>query len=181
MPFSFGPAQEGESIVFGAKRPGHPATKVGNDQVNEWVAYMKEQGVERVCCLLANAQLDHYNDLLGTYRSEFGTDNVCSAPVRDRRLCDLDTLRKKILPFLCDSVQTQKKVVVHCSGGSGRTGHVTAAWLVHANGMGNEEALATAERVHRNPREAVQCGNATMEELNALLDACRDGHPEEAT
>jgi len=47
----FGPASQSERIVFGARRPGYSF-----NEVNEWVALMKERGIKRICCLLTHIQ-----------------------------------------------------------------------------------------------------------------------------
>lgn len=44
---------------------------------------------------------------------------------------DFEALTGKILPFLLEADKQSEKVVVHCSGGVGRTGLVLAAWLVY--------------------------------------------------
>ena len=179
MSFKFGPACDGEETVFGAKRPGHRCKDVSDDEVRKWIAFMKKEGIKRVCCLLGDYQLGHYTDLLGTYRSEFGDGNVLSAPVEDYHLCDLTTLRDRILPSLADSDREGRKVVVHCSGGNGRTGLIMAAWLVHGRWVSIEDAIRTVEEMGRSPREAVRCKNATTEELYDLLEACRPDHTED--
>ena len=140
MPFGFRPARDGEQIVFGAKRPGHPSKCVDNAAVNQWIDYMKRNGIQRVCCLLDKSQLDYYEDLLGSYRNAFGNENVCHAPVKDFELCDAATLRDKILPFLKFSDGQQSKVVVHCSGGHGRSGFIMTAWLINGRGVSVEDS-----------------------------------------
>ncbi len=61
------------------------------------------------------------------------------------------------MDFLDAGVRLAKKTVVHCSGGSGRTGHVLAAWLVHHYGMDPSAAVDTVMAMpeRRNPLEAV--------------------------
>ena len=114
-------------------------------------------------------QLAFYTpDLLQQYRDTFGDVNVRSAPVEDYHLCDHQTFDTKILPFLIESDETRMPTVVHCSGGSGRTGHVLAAWLVRRRGVAGKQ-LSGLWPHRRNPFEAVQCGNATKEQLHALL------------
>jgi len=168
--FGFGPASRDEQIVFGAQRPGYSSKSVGLSDIQEWISFMRKQGIKRVCCLLPENQMEYYQvNLLDIYREEFGPDNVCWAPVEDFHLCDLATLREKILPFLEDSDMKGERVVVHCSGGSGRTGHVLAAWLVFERGFSEKEALKAVRDMGRNPYEAVNCGNATKEELYELL------------
>ncbi len=165
--FGFGPASQNERIVFGARRPGYP-----RDPVQDWLAFMKGKEIRRVCCLLSQERLDCYDDLLGTYRRAFGAENVCWAPVEDFHLADADTLTGKILPFLLEADREQERVVVHCAGGLGRTGHVLAAWLVCGRGFSVEEALSAVTQMGRNPWEAIEWGNATEEELHALLRRC---------
>ncbi len=163
-------ARPEETIVFGASRPGYCSETVGAKQVQDWISAMQRGGIRRVCCLLPPKQLAYYEvDLLAEYRDAFGASNVCSAEIEDYHLCDHATLENTILPFLLESDRKNTPVVVHCSGGSGRTGHVLAAWLVRKRELTVDEALAAVEATGRKPREAVDCGYATKKELRCLL------------
>ncbi len=172
--YNFGPACEEEKVVYGSERPGFDFHSVDSREVARWILFMKHNGIERVCSLLPNEQLDFYEvDLLAEYRREFGEENVCSAAIPDGYLCDEETLHGKILPFLRESNRRGEQVVVHCSGGSGRTGHVLSAWLVHARGYAIDEALSIVRLPRRNPLEAVIQGNASKAQLRALLASCQ--------
>jgi protein-tyrosine phosphatase len=173
--YKFAAAWENEPIVFGASRPGY-----FNNQADDWVEFMKRQGIQRVCCLLSDNQLAHYSDLLGTYQQEFGNHQVCWAPIEDFHLSDLETLTRKILPFLAEADKQAEKVVVHCSGGIGRTGHVLAAWLVSGRELSNKAAIAAVMRTGRNPYEAAisaaMGGRNPLKavgDLHRLLNECR--------
>ena len=172
----FAAASPRETIVFGSARPGYRSEKV-----NEWIEFMQSQDIKRVCCLLSQTQLDRYSDLLEVYRQKFGSDRVCWSPIEDFRLADRQTLTQQILPFLAIADHRNEKVVVHCSGGIGRTGHVLAAWLIAQRGFSNKTAIETVRETGRNPYEAVFYAPAkgrnpkkVMAELNALLDYCRN-------
>jgi protein-tyrosine phosphatase len=174
-PYNFGPASVDERIVFGAQRPGYPDTQVDDAPVGAWIEYLRANGIRRVCCLLNDGQLVYYTDLLGDYRRAFGAINVCHAPIEDFQLCDAATLTQVILPFLAESDGLRQPVVVHCSAGSGRTGHVLAAWLVHHYDMSAEDALRTVRVVPgtwRNPLEAVD-SEERRQQLDDLLKTCR--------
>ncbi|HOC46082.1 MAG: dual specificity protein phosphatase family protein [Syntrophorhabdaceae bacterium] len=170
--FAFGPACSEERHVFGSRRPGYRSERVSRAAVKDWLSFIKKKGIKRICCLLQEWELlDYYeDDLVEAYRKEFGDLNVLTVPVEDFHLAEISALRDEILPFLAESEAKNLPVLVHCSGGSGRTGHVLAAWVVYRYDLPIEEAL---EAVNRNPREAVQCGNAMGEELLSLLNACR--------
>jgi len=158
--------------VYGAQRPAYPSKTVDRvEEIHEWMDFMASRGIGRVCCLLPPDQLAYYRavNLLAAYRSRFSASNVCSAPVEDYRLCDVHTLDNIILPFLRESNRIAVPVVVHCSGGSGRTGHVLAAWLVRHRGFSTTQALSAVIATGRNPFEAVQHNHATDEQLTRLI------------
>ena len=179
--YKFAAASPSETIVFGSARPGY-----SSNQVNEWIEFMQSQDIKRVCCLLSQTQLDRYSDLLGIYRQTFGSDRVCWSPIEDFQLVDRQTLIQEILPFLAitprglreaNADHQNEKVVVHCSGGIGRTGHV----LVAERGFSNKTAIATVKQTGRNPYEAVSFAllkgrnpEKVIAQLNALLNDCRD-------
>lgn len=168
--FLFAPASLSEKIVFGAQRPGYPSELVEQSRIEEWLSFMKGQGIRRICCLLSEKQLEYYEmNLLDVYRSHFRMANVLWSPVEDYHLCDAGTLKERILPFLKEAEINRKPVVVHCSGGIGRTGHVLAAWLVHSHGYSSDEALTSVSEMGRVPFEAVASGNASAAELYKLL------------
>jgi protein-tyrosine phosphatase len=164
----FSAASEQETCVFGARRPGLPFSHVSSLFVHSWISFMQAQGIRRILCLMSSRQLNAYDDLLGTYRQVFGERNVLWVPIEDFHLAEEAQLIEQILPFLVEADQQGEKVVVHCSGGVGRTGHVLAAWLVSCRGMSNEEAIAAVKRQGRNARESGD------KRLDALLDRCRD-------
>lgn len=174
--YKFAPAGENESIVFGAARPGYASQKV-----LDWIEFMNQQDIKQVCCLLPEKQLVNYSvNLIKIYEQEFGNQQVCWAPIEDFHLCDLETLTTKILPFLIAANKQGKKVVVHCSGGNGRTGHILAAWLVSVRGLSNEAAITAIKKTGRNPYEAaiasVFSGKnplKVVKELDSLLNNCR--------
>ena len=170
MKFKFASAAPSERTVFGAQRPGYDYHSVGQEMIVEWTDFMQASGIRRVCCLLPEEQLAYYRtDLLASYRKSFGSQNVCHVEVQDLHLIDLPNLEETILPFLRDSDRDGAPVVVHCSGGSGRTGHVLAAWLVRERLIPLAEAIALLRKTMREPYEAVLTGNATQEQMISLI------------
>lgn len=173
--YRFAAASTNEAIVFGSAKPHR-----SDEGVKQWIEFMQSQSIQRVCCLLPPTQLAGYSNLLETYQHTFGLDRVCWAPIEDFCLADQATLTQVILPFLANADKHHEKVVVHCSGGVGRTGHVLAAWLVSGRGFSNQDAIKAVRRTGRNPYEAAIAGVfrgqnpwKAIAKLNALLDACR--------
>lgn len=134
---------------------------------------MREQGISRVCCLLSNVQLAFYDDLLLSYRNDFGADNVLWAPIEDSHLAGHSVLIENVLPFLSDAVDLDKKVVLHCSAGLGRTGHILAAWLVYGRNMDTEAAIRSVEEMGRSPYDAEGRHEHGKRVLHELLESCR--------
>lgn len=173
--YRFASAYEMETTVFGAARPGYKP-----ERVMQWISFMQERNINRVCCLLSASQLSRYSNLLDTYREEFGNSKVCWTPIDDFQLVERSTLIDIILPFLIDTLKNQERIVVHCSGGVGRTGQVLVAWLVARRGFSNRDAIASVQRTGRNPYEAAIAGMftgclpwITVQQLHTLLNDCR--------
>ena len=60
---------------------------------------------------------------------------------RDYTYPSAKLLKEKILPALRASKEQQRKTVVHCSAGNGRTGFVLAAYLVNVRGFRIADAV----------------------------------------
>ena len=173
--YRFKAAAQNEIVVFGAARPGYSDKEVLN-----WIDFVRQHNIQRVCCLLTQRSLDNYSNLVETYRQKFGIDRIVWAPIEDFHLCDLSMLTQQILPFLTTAARQQQKVVVHCSGGIGRTGHILAAWLVYQHRYSNRNAIATVIKMGRNPYESAIFGLfkgknifTSINELNLMLDLSR--------
>lgn len=153
--------------MYGACGPGWDRSVAAS--VEEWIDFMQDRGIDRVCCLLSAEQVAGYDDLLGTYRTAFGADRVAHVPITDHTLMAPETLSTEIIPFLEEAATASEPVVVHCKAGIGRTGQALAGWLVAAHGYDPDDAVATVSERHRRPDDAVRAGHATREELLALL------------
>lgn len=169
MPYNFAPATPDEPTVFGACRPRHRRAPP-DDTVADWLSFVDERGVDRVCCLLDEKHLRAYDDLLGTYRGHFGPEHVLHAPVTDFEPIAPDLFCDEVLPFLREADAAGERVLVHCSAGIGRTGHVLALWLFHERGYDLEAAIRAVEAsdATRAPLEggkdladlrAIRCGD----------------------
>lgn len=174
--FGFGPPSRDEKLIYGAQRPGYPGKFVQKQVADDWISFMKAQGVRRFVCLLSEDELKYYptlsGGLLGLYAAAFGMDNVLWAPTADRQLPTGEAVRH-ILYFLHDATLKGEKSVVHCSAGLGRTGLVLAAWLVYQHNLTERKAIRTVEEQNRSPREAVLYGSVKENELMDVLAVAR--------
>jgi hypothetical protein len=75
--FNFGPAREGEDIVFGAARPARDSS-VSTEAIHEWLEFMRSQRIERVVCLQPEPRA-----MVDAYRDAFDADRVLHEPVVD--------------------------------------------------------------------------------------------------
>ena len=147
-------------------------------KVDEWIQVVREEEISRIVVL---CEPNDYSYFIEKFDDEFGQKNVLRATVKDYHLCEKELLNNEIIPFINESIEQKEKVVVHCNAGSGRTGHVLAAWLYsHEDAMDVSEALKSVRKpggrgyVGRNPTEAVKYQNATMEDLENLIRSTRE-------
>jgi hypothetical protein len=62
---NFAPASNSEQFVYGAQRPGYQfRSSIPDTEVDQWVEFMRQQGVTRVCCLLKEQLSCYQSDLL---------------------------------------------------------------------------------------------------------------------
>lgn len=165
----FAPAAPDEDVVYGACCPGWHSAGSHEQAIDQWIAFMRDADIERVCCLLTGRQLTAHGANICRYQDTFGSANVQHAPIPDHHLADAETLQRDILPFLADADAADEPVVVHCLAGIGRTGHVLAAWLVYGRGYDPFHAIETVHDVGRDPFEPVAHGNATRQDVLDLL------------
>jgi protein-tyrosine phosphatase len=172
--YRFSAASYQDQIVFGSARPGY-----SDRAVQDWLLFMQGQGIKRICCLLTLPQINRYSNLEETYNVAFGSERICWAAIEDFSYVDPIVFRHEILPFLNDSNRQQEKVLVHCSGGVGRTGHVLAAWLVAGRGFSKVDAIVAVKQMGRNPYEAIMAAPFLGKNpwaMAARLDQFLDGY-----
>ncbi|MFT4923614.1 MAG: hypothetical protein ACI8XM_002842 [Haloarculaceae archaeon] len=168
--YRFAPATPDDEYVYGACCPGWHSRADHGTAVDRWITFMQDRGIQRVCSLLSGTTGDGTSNV-DLYRKAFGPEKVRHAPIPDRRLADPETLRRDILPFLEDAVESDERVVVHCLTGVGQTGQVLAAWLVSHHEYRPPEAVDTIREMGRDPMAALDYGDASRHELLDLLSA----------
>lgn len=168
--YRFAPAAPRDEHVFGASAPGWHSACGHRVALDRWVAFMQDQRIDRVCCLLSLSRADARESHTDRYREAFGDGNVRHVPLADRRLADPEPLRRDVLPFLADTARADERVVVHGLSGLGRTGQVLAAWLVARGGSDPDGAVDTVTAMGRDPVGGLGGPEATREALVGLLD-----------
>ncbi len=167
--YRFAPAAPREEHVFGASAPGWHSTCGHRVAVDRWIAFMQDQGIDRVCCLLSLSRSDARESHLNQYSEWFGDGNVRHVPLADRRLADPEPLQRDVLPFLADTARADERVVVHGLSGLGRTGQVLAAWLVARGGYDPDGAVDAVTSMGRDPVGGFGDREGTREALVGVL------------
>lgn len=108
---------------------------IPDSAVNEWVEHMKVKGVTRAMSLLSPEELTFYASPLPEQYNKAFNDSI----IIDMKAAGA---HEKAMAFLEAADEAGEKVVLHCSGGQGRTGLILAAWLVKKHGMSPEQAVS---------------------------------------
>lgn len=125
-------------MLFTAERPGSDRAGEGviitAETVEAWGSFMKANKVKHILMLLDDNELQDYPDpgLVNLYEnSGFVVHHepmlVAGAPNR-------------IFAILKEAQDNGERVVAHCTHGMGRSGRVSAAWLVKRYGLSPEDA-----------------------------------------
>jgi hypothetical protein len=129
IPHNFGPCSTNrDQILFTCQCPGtNPKEKrkgvVPKEEVDEWLVFMKSQGITDVLVLMDENELEIYEDpgLLELYKA--GGIEPHLTPMGPEGAYD------QIMGIIKDIEARNGKAVTHCTGGTGRAGRVAAAWL----------------------------------------------------
>ncbi|MFC2028832.1 hypothetical protein ACFLTX_02780 [Chloroflexota bacterium] len=111
--------------LFQSHRPGYPSKTVTLEEVEKWIALLKEKGIKTIICLLSDEQLRFYDQqqggLLEIYRKKGFI--VIHQPVTDpaddeKGWLELD---EQLVPILEAYKKTEKPALIHCSAGVDRS------------------------------------------------------------
>lgn len=134
--FNFGPASARDTVVHTAERPGNNphALLADEQQVQSWLAFMKQQDVSHVIALLDENEYVDYYDAIAPGGGLLKIYEMAGLTCLVQPMSEPDA-GQNIFRFIrhaeaCASAKSNGKVVVHCTGGIGRAGRVAAGWLV---------------------------------------------------
>lgn len=126
--FNFGPASTRDTILFTAERPGNSSTTTTGvadvAKVQEWIAFMKQQGIANVIVLLDDNELTMYHDPDLLQRYKIAGFEFLVQPMNGQNAC------QTIMAFILRAESKNERVVAHCTGGVGRASRVAACWLM---------------------------------------------------
>jgi len=111
----------------------------------EDIKILQREKVDAVLCLISHDEFERYGveSLLISYR-EHHLD-VKHSPIVDGRVPSSEQMKEMII-WLTDHLNAGKKVMVHCVGGLGRAGTVSACFL-RAQGFDGERAISSVRAV----------------------------------
>ncbi|EKX34737.1 hypothetical protein GUITHDRAFT_155640 [Guillardia theta CCMP2712] len=160
--FNFGASSEREGeTIHGSERPGssedlNKPGAIGMEMVEQWAKFMSEQGIKNILCLLNEEEHTFF-------QSPGYKQSVVQAGFEANKIHLVDVYKEgsadEIEKVLKEAKNAGEKLVVHCSGGEGRTGLVLAYWLTLDCGLDAaaacEQTVKTAAKlgVSRKPSE----------------------------
>mmetsp|Transcript_13752 Transcript_13752/g.20763 ORF Transcript_13752/g.20763 Transcript_13752/m.20763 type:complete len:205 (-) Transcript_13752:191-805(-) len=141
-PFNFGPATEGDSILFGSCRPGYGDNEVDGaikeEEVEGWISHMHDNGIKRVLSLLGDDEVKWYGfDLEQRMRDEFSSYTRVPMFQGDAKTA--------LESAVTAAREAKEPIVLHCSGGGGRCGLGLAVAIGAGKGVALEKAKEEVE------------------------------------
>eukprot|EP00283_Hemiselmis_rufescens_P002211 CAMPEP_0173419082 /NCGR_PEP_ID=MMETSP1357-20121228/1052_1 /TAXON_ID=77926 /ORGANISM="Hemiselmis rufescens, Strain PCC563" /LENGTH=176 /DNA_ID=CAMNT_0014381665 /DNA_START=173 /DNA_END=703 /DNA_ORIENTATION=+ len=145
-PMNFAAVSKRDDSVFGSHRPGFLPDAVnekpgGVDDalVAEWCTFIKGKGVTRILSLLEDDEALWYNTPIATQLEAHGFSEASGTYVRSP-LSSAEGA-KTAVEAITKAKESGDKIVLHCSGGIGRTGLISAVYLVKQYGLSPEDAV----------------------------------------
>ncbi|MCD6066283.1 MAG: isochorismatase family protein [Bacteroidetes bacterium] len=138
---------KGQSLIGMTILPGR---KDRGRDLQKDIESIREQNIAAVVTLLSESEFAEYGvqDLRKAYK-EAGIE-LMHQQVADQGITTLDEM-KKITSFMDAQVNANKKILVHCVGGLGRTGTAVACYLKEYAGLNTADAIEVV-RESRSPR-----------------------------
>jgi protein-tyrosine phosphatase/nicotinamidase-related amidase len=126
-----------------------PGRKDYSRSIEEDLKQLKKNGINTIIPLITDDEFYHFgvSDLVKKY--EELNFNVHRLPIMDQLVCSEKEMND-IVNFLDDMIQDGKKVMIHCVGGLGRSGLVTASYLKY-KGIKADDAIEVVRKA-RGPR-----------------------------
>lgn len=133
--FNFSPVSWRDRIGFGSGRPGFPSKEVSKESLKPWIEFMKKKGIVHVLSFLGDDELDYYKcDIDEEMRNAFGEGKYIRTSIF------APNSKQVILDAIDAAHKAAEPIVMHCSGGEGRTSIGMCMWLVHVHKLSPEEA-----------------------------------------
>uniref|UniRef100_A0A6T6M269 Tyrosine specific protein phosphatases domain-containing protein n=1 Tax=Rhodosorus marinus TaxID=101924 RepID=A0A6T6M269_9RHOD len=155
-PFNYGPISGRDEIVYTCERPGGNKKNdapgaTPQDEIDEWFTFMKDHDVKRVMCLLDDNELAFYTSSLFDMYKENGM--ICThVPMKS------ENARDNVFKAMTDAENAGEKIVIHCTGGKGRSARAATSWLVTKYGLSASDATDEAIQAARE-KDVIRLGN----------------------
>mmetsp|Transcript_10027 Transcript_10027/g.24262 ORF Transcript_10027/g.24262 Transcript_10027/m.24262 type:complete len:228 (+) Transcript_10027:63-746(+) len=173
-PMNFAAISCKDENVFGIHRPGFLPDGVNEKPgavedalVTEWCSFIKGKGVTRILSLLEDDEAAWFKTPIEKQLEAEGFSEAKGTYIRTP-LSSPDSA-KKALEALTSATASGDKIVLHCSGGIGRTGLMSAVYLAKQYGMTPEEAVkevtSQAQKAGVSRATKAEKVTATMEKL----------------
>jgi len=122
-PHNFGRISYREETLFTAERPGHYKKEFPPSIIDDWIQHVKKKGINNVLIIMDDNEFDVYEgiDLKEFYRQ--------AGLIVHHIPFTSPNSHEHIMALLQKLDADGQKVVAHCSGGKGRCGRVSCAWL----------------------------------------------------
>ena len=138
---------KGEGLIGMTILPGR---KDRGRILSEDIKTIKEASIQNILCLLTETEFEEYG--VSTLKKEY---EKAGFKVKYVKITDQSVPSKELmndtLNWLDETISLQKKILIHCVGGIGRTGTVVACYLKKYEGYTSEEAIELV-RKNRSPR-----------------------------